>query len=123
MSNLSREQMYYQLQYLGAFGILGVTNVAAASELAAITITGEECAHAISVMRRHQGEVYPGVVNRALDALREIRAQDRGPDTEPAPAPVCPECDGTGLIMDMDEHDRGCGPGHPVRCGRGCEAQ
>ena len=74
MGDLTLEQCKWQFMYLGAFGALGVTNVAMAEELAALTETDQECVHAIGVMRRaKEGDrVYPAL--QSLRALRSIEA-------------------------------------------------
>lgn len=69
---LRREQKWWQVQYLGAFVALGVSNVAMAEELAALTETDQECVHCIGVMRRaKEGDrVYPAL--QSLRALRKV---------------------------------------------------
>ena len=76
---LSREQKWWQVQYLGAFAALGVSHVAMAEELAALTETDQECVHAIGVMRRaREGDrVYP-----ALQSLRALRRDTDRPVPE-----------------------------------------
>lgn len=71
---LRREQKWWAVQYLGAFVALGVTNVAMAEELAALTETDQECVHCIGVMRRAKEGVRSwDIVGSGLDALRAIR--------------------------------------------------
>ena len=78
MGDLTLEQGKWQLMYLGAFGALGVTNVAMASELATLTKTDQEALHAIGVMRRAaSGERAWDIVGTALDALRVLRLVGR----------------------------------------------
>ncbi len=84
--NLSRNQRMWQIQYLGAFCALGISNVQMAEELAALTESDQEAVHAIGVMRRaSQGERKWDLVGSALDSLRALRAATR--DTEPPTAP------------------------------------
>ena len=79
---LRREQKWWAVQYLGAFVALGVTNVAMAEELAALTETDQECVHCIGVMRRaKEGDrVYPALQSlralRSIDALVPLHARD-----------------------------------------------
>ena len=69
---LRREQKWWACQYLGAFCALGVSNVAMAEELAALTETDQECVHCIGVMRRAKEGVRSAL--QSLRALRSIEA-------------------------------------------------
>lgn len=74
MPMLRPEQKWWQVQYLGAFCALGVSNVAMAEELAGLTETDQECVHAIGVMKRAKEGVRSwDIVGSGLDALRAIR--------------------------------------------------
>ena len=65
----------WKLMYLGALHALGVQNVEMTNDLADLTRSDEECAAAISVMRRAQegDRVWP-----AMAALREMRRAAEG---------------------------------------------
>lgn len=85
---LSRDQKWWHVQYLGAFCALGVSNVAMAEELAALTRTDQEAAHCIGVMRRakENPERSWDIVGSGLDSLRAIRSAEALTGTRPVPA-------------------------------------